>query len=247
MQFSRTSVLYFSPTGGTRHVAEIMAQELGVKDIYDITVNCYGLTFEKDELVVFCFPVYSGRVPPPMIERMKMIDSHGAHALLIAVFGNRAIDDALIEMGDLAFQRGFNVVGGMQVIAPHSLNHSVAAGRPDAADREKIHEFFTRFNAKENFRAVTMPGSRPYRKYVPVPVRAFPGRDCMLCCTCAKECPAGAIEGPKAMKISKCIGCMRCVYVCPMDNRQIPAPIRKATEASVKAVASGRKEVEYWL
>ena len=247
MQYTRTSVLYFSPTGGTRHVAELAAAELGVKDSYDITVNCYGLTFEKDELVVFCFPVYSGRVPPPMIERMKMIDSHGAHAVLVAVFGNRAVEDALIEMGELAFKRGFNIVGGIQVVAPHSLNKEVGAGRPDAADKEKIHEFFSRFLAKDNNRPVTMPGSRPYRKYVSVPVRAFPGKDCMLCCTCAKECPAGAIEGPKAMKITKCIGCMRCVYVCPMDNRQIPTAARVAVEASVKAMCSGRKEVEYWL
>ena len=43
-------------------------------------------------------------------------------AVLVAVYGNRAVEDALLEMSDLCLNRGFKVVGGAEMIAPHSID-----------------------------------------------------------------------------------------------------------------------------
>ncbi len=47
----KTTVLYFSPTGGTEKVAQIIAGELKA-DALDITTFGYDLSYDADELFV---------------------------------------------------------------------------------------------------------------------------------------------------------------------------------------------------
>jgi len=247
MTFNRTIIMYFSPTGGTKRVAEILGNEFGTPDIYDVTVTCYNIEFDQDDLVIFCFPVFGGRVPKPLYERFENIEAHGSAILPVAVFGNRAVDDALLELSDIAEKRGFTTVAGLQVVTRHSLNASVGAGRPDAEDMAIIREFVEKFKAEPHRIPVRMPGHHPYVPFVGLPIRPFPGPSCMLCCTCAKECPSGALIGPKSMNPLKCISCMRCIYVCPSDNRHILPTTKLAAAATVKAISLGRAEVKYFL
>lgn len=53
-------------------------------------------------------PVYAGRVPALAVERLKGIKTSGVKCVIIAVYGNRAYEDALVEMQDVATERRMN-------------------------------------------------------------------------------------------------------------------------------------------
>ena len=63
----------------------------------------------EDDLVVIAMPVFAGRVPALAVERLRKVNPHGAKCVVVAVYGNRAYDDALIEMLDVATEIGFRV------------------------------------------------------------------------------------------------------------------------------------------
>ncbi|WP_428055973.1 hypothetical protein [Candidatus Avelusimicrobium alvi] len=86
-------------------------------------------------------PVYGGRIPAAAKERFLQLKGTQTPAVLLAVFGNRDYDDALLEMCDLALAGGLVPAACAAPVAEHSIMHSVAAGRPDAADREKLAAF----------------------------------------------------------------------------------------------------------
>ena len=53
-------------------------------------------------------PVYAGRVPALAVERLKGIKTSGVKCVIVAVYGNRAYKDALVEMHDVATERRMN-------------------------------------------------------------------------------------------------------------------------------------------
>lgn len=53
-------------------------------------------------------PVYAGRVPALAVERLKSIKTSGVKCVIVAVYGNRAYKDALVEMQDVATERRMN-------------------------------------------------------------------------------------------------------------------------------------------
>ena len=46
-----------------------------------------------------------------------MVNPHGAKCVVVAVFGNRAYDDALLEMQDVASETGFRVIAAVAGVA----------------------------------------------------------------------------------------------------------------------------------
>ena len=53
-------------------------------------------------------PVYAGRVPAPAVERLKGMKTSGVKCVIVAIYGNRAYEDALVEMQDVATERRMN-------------------------------------------------------------------------------------------------------------------------------------------
>ena len=95
------AIFYFSPCGGTKSVADIISKELGDAPMQELTTPSMNTAIDHDTLTFFCFPVYGGRIPKPMYDRMKIISGDKTPCVPVAVFGNRAVDDALLEMSEL--------------------------------------------------------------------------------------------------------------------------------------------------
>ena len=244
---------FFSPTGGTQRVAGLFAENLNAADACtDITVHAEAKTFSADDCLLVFFPVYGGRVPGPCLARMRALRGTDTPAVLVAVFGNRAVDDALLEMRDTLAPLGFRVVAAAEVIAPHSVNTDIAAGRPDAADRAKIEGFCTQLAARIAADApaeIAVPGDPDYRAYNGLPLKPTGGLRCIRCGLCADNCPAGAIPKAAPQKVDKhkCISCLRCIQICPQSARGVPLPLRLAAAATVKKYCTGRKEPKFYL
>lgn len=225
----KTTAVYFSATFTTQKVVEHIARQLSDDiSICDITLSqeLSEVELGEEELLVVGIPVYAGRVPALAVERIRRFKGNGARAVVVAVYGNRDYDDALLELADIVSDNGFSVISAGAFIAQHSIFPKVGGGRPDAADYAVMDEF-----AKETKRLLEMDrsrllpvhlkGNRPYKVPGSIPIFPSAGKGCNECGKCARQCPTGAIdpEHPKGVDEEKCIKCGRCIAVCPTQSR----------------------------
>lgn len=169
----------------------------------------------------------------------------------MAVYGNRAYDDALLEMKDLVTEMGFKVVAAVGAVAEHSIVREYGAARPDADDKAVLRQYADRIlqkNASGNESSPSVPGNRPYKHPIKCPVPNAKGK-CNACGICAKNCPSGAIslKNPKKVDKNKCISCMKCVDVCPTKSRGIGKMMKFMIGLALKKPCAARKENELYL
>lgn len=246
----------FSPTGGTQKAADILTKALGggstAVDLTDSGGDFSAAALDSEDIALIAVPSYGGRVPGPAAERLKAMHGNSARAVLVCVYGNRAYEDTLVELEDVARQAGFRVVAAVAAVAEHSIAHRYAAGRPDTEDEVQLLEFAGRIAEKLAAGDCTephIPGSRPYKKAGGAKVVPKPTKDCNCCGLCAEKCPVQAIDrsNPKRTDTDKCISCMRCVSVCPRSARKISSVMLAAVDVALKKVCSERKEAELFL
>ena len=221
----------FSPTGGTKKVLKTVSSAFNCEkeeiDLMDSRQSTENLSFSQDDIVIVAYPVFGGRVPTPCAEKIKTFKGNGAAAILICVFGNRAIDDALMEMKDILTQCDFHCAGAIKAVAEHSIMHQYGKNRPDQEDNKQLLEFGKEIRQKiesgEATADLVVPGNKKYREFGGLPLKPKANDDCKVCALCARRCPTGAID-PKNSKetdASKCITCMQCVAVCPVNARKV--------------------------
>ena len=246
--------IFFSPTGGTKKVADIVAKgtKLNAEEIDLIKEpdKLMKVNFEKEDLCLVAVPSYGGRIPSTVTDMFCNVKADGTKAILVAVFGNRAIDDTLLELQDVLEASGFVCIAGMEAVAEHSLMRQFGTGRPDQQDEKELLEFAAKImQSDETQRTPKFPGNRPYREYGGVPLKPVANGKCTSCGLCAKECPADAIslDNPKLTDKDKCISCMHCVAICPKKARKCNKFISFIAGKKMKKVCSGRKENKLYL
>lgn len=234
MEISKAKLVYYSPTGtGKRTVSAIM-QGTGLDyDYIDLTppdAAMKNYSVAKDELAIIAAPVYSGRIPGVALDRIKKVKGDGTPAVLVAVYGNRAFEDALLELKDVTSELGFNAVAGAAFIGQHSFDAKetpIATGRPDADDIKKAKEFGAKVMEKlggiEEIPELSVPGNHPYRQGGggdPRSPETNPDT-CILCGMCARVCPTGCVEVSDGVETDKtmCTACSACVQNCPTGAR----------------------------
>lgn len=241
----RYSVL-FSPTGGCRKVAGLLNPSGRVLDLECLE----AVKFEKEDEVFIVFPSFGGRLPGFVADRFSsLVKGDGTPAVLVVVYGNRAYEDTLVEMEDLARANGFNPIGGVAALAQHSIFPAVAEGRPDSDDERTLGEFASRIEQKlkEGEGDLKLPGNRPYKpRSKGGPKIEVDASRCVGCGLCQPHCPTGAVgENGRATDAALCISCMRCIATCPNGARSV-AGFDKMWERLASKFA-GRKEPELFL
>ncbi|MDE7322248.1 MAG: 4Fe-4S binding protein [Lachnospiraceae bacterium] len=248
----------FSPTGGTDKVAKIITNAWGLPahkiDLSNAQTDYSSLHFCKDDIAIIAVPSYGGRVPSLAAQRIADIHGSQTPCVIVCVYGNRAYEDTLTELNDIAEKSGFQVAAAVAAIAEHSIIHQYASGRPDAKDQGELACFATKILEKINgtsieISAPQIPGNRPYRKAGGAGLVPKAGSNCTGCGLCAEQCPAQAIskENPNVTDNKKCISCMRCVAQCPQSARKVNRAMVSAAALALKKACSTRKENELFL
>ena len=161
MTIEKWIIAHFSPTGGTRKVADAIAAgfHTPVAEI-DLTRADSAVTLGDNDALMAVLPVYAGRVPQISLERLSALKGNGQKAVAVVVYGNREFDDALLETKDALEANGFQVIAAAAFIAEHSIARSIAAGRPDAEDEALCRQFAADVMAKADDAApVQVPGN----------------------------------------------------------------------------------------
>ncbi|MCI1953079.1 MAG: EFR1 family ferrodoxin [Clostridiales bacterium] len=260
MDIQKLHLVYFSPTGTTqsilREAAKFFSTEIVEHDLTDYTARKVQLEIGKDNFVLLGFPVYGGRVPETFRERMKGIKGRCTPAALIATYGNREYEDALLEMKDISEENGFLPIDAAAIVTEHSVIQSIATGRPDAKDRVFIEKFYSElkkkvlsFSEENDFAKLVVPGKKPYRRYIKLPMAPVVTTSCTACGLCAKKCPVDAIDAqnPRKTDRDKCIGCMRCVRVCSQKARHLPKLKMAVGKFYLSRAKHIRKEPEMYI
>ncbi len=246
----------FSPTGGTKKAAALLSQNLCGEpaeiDLTDQNMNFETICLEPEAAAVIAVPSYGGRMPAAAAGRLSQIRGNGAKAILLCVYGNRAYEDTLAEMEDVARKAGFTILAAVAAIAEHSIAHQYAAGRPDSRDAEQLAEFAGQIRGKLDSGSIgepSIPGNRPYKKLGVIQMIPKATDACVSCGLCAKKCPTGAISPGDVRSVdeSVCISCMRCTVVCPNAARKVPEEMLAMIGAKLQKVCADRKECELYL
>ncbi len=253
----KCSLLFFSPTGGTEKVAKILCSSLGSEmQRYDLSDrNFHADHFAPDEsgIAVIAMPSFGGRVPSVAAERLSKIKGNGMPCAVLCVYGNRAYEDTLIEMADLAKACDFRVIAAVATVAQHSIMHQYASGRPDMEDEKRLKETGRKISLKlaqsQNEKEFYIPGNRPYRNARGVGLLPKANSACVNCGLCADLCPTGAIDKNNIRRSdkAKCISCMRCVTKCPHSARTVNGVMVSVAAMIIKKACSVRKECEVYL
>lgn len=226
-EYDATHLVFFSPTHTSAKIARAVGDGIGMgrRMETDLTLDESADPIEiTNALAVIAAPVYGGRVAPAALKRLKRLKGNNAPAILIAVYGNRDYEDALIELRDTAVELGFTPLSAGAFIGEHSYsttNMPIAAGRPDASDLQIAFQFGQdSLNKLIEKTAVTSPelqaacklkslggklsillssffikGTSPY-KIVQAGKPACPvcTEACFVCGECVEVCPTHAIS-----------------------------------------------------
>lgn len=246
---------YFSPTGGTKKAAELLACCLTQNPQYiDLTrrkLRREKREFSGQELLLAAAPVYGGQLPSLDDKLFSNLKGNQTPCVIMAAYGNRHYDDTLSQMKKILEERGFVCIGAIAPVIPHIYSDKLGAGRPNERDEAIFKKFAVLIKKRieegeeQGFASVQVSRNpMPDKKEMkPVP-KAFIKERCTGCQVCVQKCPVYAIS-KDTLEIDerKCISCMRCALLCKKGARAYDA---SAVKAHLEEKFLTPREVEFF-
>lgn len=231
--------MYFSPTKTTEKAILGIGENLSNKLEYPLTkINITSsnsrdknYSFNKDDILLLGLPVYAGRIPEILEKFLANLKGDKTLAIVVAVYGNRDFDDALLEMKNILEDNEFHVISAAAFIGEHSFSNKIATDRPDVNDMkfakmisDKIADKILLLKAGNDIKNFELRGNFPYKERSELPpLLQKTTDDCIFCMECVENCPTDSIDDEDPAKINqdKCIICCSCIKICPANAKYI--------------------------
>jgi ferredoxin/flavodoxin len=166
MKKKKVFIVYFSPAGSTRHVAEVIEKQFlalgadvssfdlaeGNSDVASAILQRMEVSKSKSCLFIGS-PVYASHAVPPVMECIAGLkENTGVFAVPFITWGGACSGISLYEMGKELINKKFTLLGAAKILAVHSLmwklEDPLGKGHPDAGDDQMIEEFVDHINEK---------------------------------------------------------------------------------------------------
>ena len=150
----KAAIVYCSPAGSTRRVAQVMEKALTEAGIGVLSAD-FGKGGDGSSIIaemknreVSLFigsPVYVNRPIPPVMNFISELPNNAAAwAVPFVTWGGVSSGIALYEMGKALTDKGFVLAGAAKVVALHSMmwrcDNPLGEGHPDEGDEKRIRE-----------------------------------------------------------------------------------------------------------
>jgi len=159
-------IVYFSPAGSTRHVAEVIEKQflaLGAEvSLFDLAecnnevsmrISRQMEDSEGKNCLFIGSPVYVSHAVPIVMDCIAGLkESTGAFAVPFVTWGGACSGISLYEMGKELINKRFTLLGAAKILALHSLmwqlEDPLGKGHPDDGDDRMIRELAAHVNRK---------------------------------------------------------------------------------------------------
>ena len=274
MKDGRIWVAYFSPAGTTMQVAEIIAEEarrhgrsahlLNLTDPETDTGDIYG-GFSSGDILFVGSPTYALHPLPRVMDFISALpQTPGAFAAPFVTYGGVTSGVALHDMAKDLEAKNLGLLGGIKVVALHSLlwqsDAPFGKGRPDAQDAAKIQEFvrIVLNKAGEPSPGLLSPEVLNYQGDIVKQAaeqaslqnlkNMFPPIEldndaCTQCGVCEEACPTANITlSPFPEFSDRCVLCFNCIRLC--EPEALTNPVLSMLEGEIQKRKEAFKEPE---
>lgn len=224
------TIVYFSPTGNTKFLAQHLSEHLSVKHIYALE-DTDPKTLETTPHLVLLFAIHAFNAPKPVLQFVKSFATQQFSTIsLIAVGCSEAWINhgATYEIKQILHRKHCQILVDKVIAMPSNMLIAYS----DAQSQSLI------VAAKQTIQNVVKDIMNNHATYKKIPLRArviskigkletigarffglelFATKKCNQCGICVRSCPQKNIklQNDKIRFEFKCIMCLRCIYTCP--------------------------------
>lgn len=242
MKVTNVKAIYFSGTGTTAKAVSVLGTALAQAFEVPFDPICINppsmrtatLHFRETELVIIASPTYAGRIPNLLLPYYQnKLKGNQTMAIPLCLYGNRSVDDALIELRNTLQENQFHCIGAAAVVGQHVFAPALGRHRPSQGDFIQLRRLATSLYQKiDSLDAlpdlpIEVPGNDPVGPYYmpkdrygyPInilKVRPKTRKDkCNNCGICIRTCPVSAISPDPNQIPGPCMKCGSCLKLCP--------------------------------
>ena len=225
------TIISFSPTGNTSHIAKLLARQLDVKEVLELE-HVDPKQLENEEHLILLFAIHAFNAPRTVKRFVRNLPKGlYKHISLIGVGCNTTwINHAASkDIKHILQNKSYNIVVDEVMAMPLTMvmhfPDKLIQEQLEDADKD-IHRISTMIkelvvsnrNIGLKSHVINFVGHAESAGARMFGLELHANSDCIKCGLCVKECPEKNISMTEDEKIKfafKCSMCMRCIYNCP--------------------------------